>query len=149
MSLDRDLLTRKMLLIAQDFDGLAAIRDRGLDAYRGDRRDQAVAERHLERMIGRMIDINYHVLTESGHPPPADYHASFVQAGALGALEPAFARRLASSAGLRTRIVHEYDQLDHDRVFEALSAALHDVPEYLASVNRYLELALPAENRQS
>jgi hypothetical protein len=33
-------------------------------AYEQNRIDQAVAERHLERMIGRMIDVNYHLLTE-------------------------------------------------------------------------------------
>ena len=32
--------------------------------------DEVLAERYLERIIGRMIDINYHVLTESGQPPP-------------------------------------------------------------------------------
>jgi len=138
MTIDPDLITRKMMIIARDLDALGAIHERGADAYRQNRLDQAVVERHLERMIGRMIDINYHLLTESGQPPPTDYHASFVQLGPLGVLDATFARTLASSAGLRNRIVHEYDELDHDRVYDALGTALRDIPMYLAAVDRHL-----------
>ena len=56
MTIDSELVTRKLLLIARDLDALTAIRNRGQDAYLTSRVDQAVAERHLERMIGRMID---------------------------------------------------------------------------------------------
>ena len=139
MSIDAELVTRKMLLVARDLDGLRTIDQRGLDAYLTNRIDQAVAERHLERMIGRMIDINYHLLTESGHAPPPDYHASFVQLGGLGVLDAAFARRIASGAGLRNRIVHEYDEIDHQRVFEAVGSAIVDIPAYLAAVMRFLD----------
>jgi uncharacterized protein YutE (UPF0331/DUF86 family) len=139
MTVDRDLVTRKLLLIARDLDTLAAIRDRGADAYESNRIDQAVAERHLERMIGRMIDVNFHLLTESGQPPPSDYHASFVQLAGLGVLEAAFAHRIASSAGLRNRIVHEYDEIDHRRIFEALTMALADIPSYVGQVQAYVE----------
>jgi len=86
-----------------------------------------------------MIDINYHLLTESGQPPPPDYHASFVQLGGLGVLDAAFARRIAASAGLRNRIVHEYDEIDHQRVFDALTVAIVDIPAYLAAVTRFLD----------
>lgn len=139
MTFDPDLVTRKMMLIASDLDVLGPIRDRGLDAYRLSVVDQAVAERYLERMIGRMIDINYHVLTGSGQPPPTDYYASFIQLGTLRVLAPAFARHIASSAGLRNRIVHEYDTLDHDRVYEAVARALHDVPVYLRAVRQFTD----------
>jgi uncharacterized protein YutE (UPF0331/DUF86 family) len=138
MSVDPDLVTRKQLLIARDLDMLSAIEARGADAYQVNAIDQAVTERHLERMIGRMIDVNYHLLTESGHAPPSDYHASFLELAALSVLDPPFARRIAASAGLRNRIVHEYEVLDHTRVFAALSSALTDIPAYIAAVERYL-----------
>jgi uncharacterized protein YutE (UPF0331/DUF86 family) len=139
MTIDRDLVTRKLLLIVRDLDALAAISGRGADAYAQNQIDQAVAERHLERMIGRMIDVNYHLLTESGQAPPSDYYASFVQLAGLGVLDQAFAQRIAASAGLRNRIVHEYDEIDHRRVFDALTAALLDIPRYASSVEAHLQ----------
>jgi uncharacterized protein YutE (UPF0331/DUF86 family) len=105
--------------------------DPELDAYLGSRIDQAVVERYLERSIGRMIDLNYHLITGRGHPPPSDYHASFVRLGELGVLGPAFARSIARAAGLRNRLVHEYEEIDPAKVFAALLDARRDVPAYL------------------
>ncbi len=139
MTIDRELVTRKLLLVTSDLELLAAIRDKGLEAYLGSSIDQAVVERRLQRAVSRMIDINYHVLTASGQPPPADYHASFVKLGDLGVLDRDFARRIARAAGLRNRLVHEYEDIDPRKVFEALGDALRDAPTYLARVNEYVK----------
>jgi predicted nucleotidyltransferase len=64
-----DLVTRKMLLITSDLDLLRRIAESGRDAYLSSPMHQAAVERYLERVIGRMIDINDHLLTESGQPP--------------------------------------------------------------------------------
>lgn len=138
MTIDPELVTRKLLLIATDLAALEAIRERGTDAYLQNWIEQAVVERFLERVIGRMIDVNYHLLTASGHPPPADYHGSFVRLGEIGILEPEFARRISRSAGLRNRLVHDYEGLDHAKVFAALVDALDDVPQYLDRIHRHL-----------
>lgn len=94
-------------------------------------------------MIGRMIDINYHLITETGHPPPADYYQSFTQLGTLGILPPAFTQQIAACAGLRNRIVHEYDEIEPRKVYEGLQAAVRDIPQYLAYIHQYLQ-HLPA-----
>jgi uncharacterized protein YutE (UPF0331/DUF86 family) len=148
MTVDPELVTRKLLLIAVDVDALGAIADRGRDAYLASRVDQAVVERYLERSIGRMIDVNYHVITGSGHPPPSDYHASFVRLGELGVLEPAFARTIARAAGLRNRLVHEYEAIDPAKVFGALLDARRDVPIYLEQVRNSIERVSDRERRE-
>ncbi len=138
MTIDAELVTRKLLLIAADLEPLAAIAARGIAAYESSVVDQAVVERRLERAIGRMIDVNYHVLTASGQPPPPDYHSSFVRMAELGVFQPEFARQIARAAGLRNRLVHDYDDLDQRLVFEALGMALGEIPRYLAAVNAFL-----------
>ncbi len=138
MTIDAELVTRKLLLIAAGIEPLAAIAARGIAAYESSVVDQAVVERRLERAIGRMIDVNYHVLTASGQPPPPDYHSSFVRMAELGVFQPEFARQIARAAGLRNRLVHDYDDLDQRLVFEALGMALGEIPRYLAAVNAFL-----------
>ena len=139
MTVDADLVTRKLLLIAADIEALRPIADRGADEYARSWIDQAVVERYLERVVGRMIDVNYHLITAAGHPPPADYHASFFRLAELGVLDPAFARQIAGSAGLRNRLVHEYEAIDHAKVFAALVSAFSDVPFYLERINAHLK----------
>lgn len=138
--IDNDLVTRKMVLIAQDLRELEHIGRGGLDTFLGDRHAVVLAERYLERAIGRMIDINFHVLIESGQPPPSDYYASFLALGPLGVYDASFARGIAAAAGLRNRIAQEYDEIDARLLFEALVAATADVPAYLAHLRRHLDL---------
>jgi uncharacterized protein YutE (UPF0331/DUF86 family) len=137
--IDRELITRKLALIIGDLNELRSVAQKSRDDYLASVRDELVAERLLERMIGRMIDINYHLIVETGHPPPRDYYESFVRLGTLQVLPPGFARRLAPCAGLRNRIVHEYDDIDAAKVYEALQAVVEDIPEYLRHVHQYVE----------
>jgi len=136
---DRDLITRKIALILDDLRAVAPIAQKPVDQYVASATDEIVAERYLERIIGRMIDINYHLITEAGHAPPRDYYDSFTQLAKLRILPPAFASQMAACAGLRNRLVHEYDEIDPRRVYEGLQAAVRDVPEYLRRVHEHLE----------
>lgn len=139
MAVDPELVTRKLVLIAEDLRALEALARKPLTEYLSSPTDEVLAERYLERMIGRMIDVNYHLLTEGGEAPPKDYYQSFVALAGLGLLDRAFAERIAACAGLRNRIVHEYDVLDPARVHDALQSALRDVPEFMGRVAAYVE----------
>jgi len=138
MTLDRELVTRKLLLITRDLDAVAPFAARPVAAFLESRIDQAVVERLLERMIGRMIDVNYHLTTEAGHPPPPDYHASFLKLAELRIVDVDFASRIARSAGLRNRLVHEYEEIDPRKLFESLQIARDDIVTYVRSVEAYL-----------
>lgn len=85
-----------------------------------------------------MIDINYHLITGNGHPPPADYFTSFLKLADLAILDRPFAERLAPSAGLRNRLVHEYDAIDPAKVFEAVGRAQPDVIAYAHAIEKHL-----------
>jgi uncharacterized protein YutE (UPF0331/DUF86 family) len=138
---DRELVTRKMALILDDLRAATLIAEKALDDYLASSTDEIVSERYLERMIGRMIDINYHLITDAGHAPPRDYYDSFTQLAKLRVLPAAFASQIAACAGLRNRLVHEYDEIDPRRVYEGLQAAVRDIPEYLRRVNEHIESA--------
>ncbi len=138
MTIDRELVTRKLLLIARDLEQLSEIAPGDVEAHVQSRPNQAIVERYLERMIGRAIDVNFHVITESGDAPPSDYHASFIRLSELGVLEPAFAAKIARAAGLRSRLVHEYEDIEPRMVFEALQSAFREVPTYLRRIEEYV-----------
>jgi uncharacterized protein YutE (UPF0331/DUF86 family) len=142
--IDAAFVTRKLTLILQDFSPLSELAEKSEPEYLANPVNEVLAERYLERMIGRMIDINFHLITELGHAPPKDYYESFTTLGRLGILPGEFAREIAVSAGLRNRIVHEYDDLDPKRVHDALQVAARHFPIYLDTLRRYIE-KLPAE----
>lgn len=136
--IDSELVTRKLTLILQDLPALIALARKSPVEYLNDPVHQVLTERYLERTIGRMIDVNYHLITELGHPPPKDYHESFVALGTIKILPVEFARILAVAAGLRNRIVHEYDELDPAKLHEALQVAVKQIPVYLDAIRQNL-----------
>jgi len=46
--------------------------------------------------------------------------------------------KLAPSAGLRNRLVHEYDRLEHQMVLEAVRSALGLYPQYVKEIENYI-----------
>lgn len=137
--IDRLLITRKMSLILEDLAAMTRLSQLPREQYLKDSINEALAERYLERAIGRMIDVNFHLVTESGHAPPKDYHESFVLLGTLGVMNADLAKEMAMAAGLRNRIVHEYDDIDPERVHEALPVAVRRIPVYLDHIQRFVE----------
>lgn len=133
------LVTPKLSLILQDLPALTQLAEKSLDDYMANPVHEVLAERYLERVIGRMIDINYHFITELGHAPPKDYHESFVMLGTLEILPRQFSREIAFTAGLRTRLIHEYDEIDPRKIHEALQVAVVQIPTYLEAVCQYAE----------
>ena len=112
---NKDLIYRKIKLISKDLKGLKQISYLSEKEYVANPIWEIQVERHLERIIGRMIDINYHIITEIGDPPPSDYFESFVNLGKLKVLPKEFSQEIASYAGLRNRLVHEYNSLDEKK----------------------------------
>ncbi|MEW6325913.1 MAG: DUF86 domain-containing protein [Nitrospirota bacterium] len=137
--IDPILIVRKINLIAKDLKALAPFGSMTLEAYLAEPVNEAAAERYLERIIGRMIDINYHLVTEQGHPPPKDYFESFTELARIGVLPAEFSRSIAQAAGLRNRIAHEYDEIDEAKVYQAIRDALKDIPRYIEHVQRFLQ----------
>lgn len=141
--IDPQLVTRKLVLIMQDLASLTDMARKDREAYLNSPVNEVVTERYLERTIGRMIDINYHLITELGHPPPKDYHESFLMLGTMGIVPAQFAREIAFAAGLRNRLVHEYDEIDPGKVYEALQIAVRHIPAYVKAVQDYTKTLLP------
>jgi len=140
MPINEELINRKITLIIEDLKNLKTLSRFSLKTYLSKAEHEALAERYLERIIGRMIDINYHVLSEKENEIPTDFYNSFVEMGRKKYLPSKLANTMANSAGLRNRLAHEYDEIDAKKVFEAVVTSLADVPKYLKNIVKSLNL---------
>jgi uncharacterized protein YutE (UPF0331/DUF86 family) len=93
----------------------------------------------LHETIEAALDINAHLIAELGAAVPDDYYGGFIALGTLGVLANGLARDLAPSAGLRNRLVHEYDDLDDQKVLAAIGFVQELYPRYVAAVEAFLE----------
>jgi uncharacterized protein YutE (UPF0331/DUF86 family) len=137
--LDAAMVRRKLTVIARNLDDLATVAGLSPAEYLDDRIRQKATERLLQELVDAAVDTNLHLLRDVGAAAPPDYHESFIALGREAILSDDLAARLAPAAGLRNRLVHEYDTLDHGIVLQAVSRARRDFAEYVAAVEGYLE----------
>jgi uncharacterized protein YutE (UPF0331/DUF86 family) len=135
---DAALLRRKLAHIAELLTALQPLARLTLEVYRQRLYDRKAAERLLQEAIEAALDVNAHLIAELGGPAPDDYFGGFIALGTLGILSDDLARELAPSAGLRNRLVHEYDAIDDAKVHTAMNTMLTVFPRFIDAIDRYL-----------
>lgn len=137
--LDVDLVRRKLATISRNLGALAVVESMPLESYRGDLYRKKGTERLLQEVIEAAVDANLHLLRAMGAATPSDYYDSFIAIGKAGVVSSDLARRLAPAAGLRNRLVHEYDDIDDQIVLKAVAEARSMLADFVAGVERFLE----------
>ncbi|MFZ5998209.1 MAG: type VII toxin-antitoxin system HepT family RNase toxin [Nitrospirota bacterium] len=136
--LEAEIVRRKLAVIVENLNALAPIGKMSKEEYLQDIYKRKAAERLLQELVEAAIDINTYCIVQTGHAAPDDYYESFIEAGTLNIISADLAVKLAPSAGLRNRLVHEYDDLDHSLVLDAITMAEELYPEYVREMENYL-----------
>lgn len=143
--LDADFLERKTNLIARDLDRLAEFDQLTYDEIAKDWRAFNTVERLLEMIITRAIDMNRHIIAEMGTGREKTYkhEETFIELGNLGVLDTAFATKIAPSAGLRNRLVHDYNGTDPKIVYKSAGEARQDFADYCDAILKFITKSAP------
>ena len=135
---DAALVRRKLATMMETLTALEPLSHLSLAEYRERLYERKAAERLLQETIEAAVDVNAHLVAELGRAVPDDYYSGFLRLGELGVLPTALAQDLAPAAGLRNRLVHEYDAIDDGRVLEAIGRALDLFPRYIRAIETHL-----------
>jgi uncharacterized protein YutE (UPF0331/DUF86 family) len=138
---DAAIIRRKLHRIAASLDGLRPIARLSLEEYRARFYERKATERLLQEAIEAALDVNAHLIAELGSEVPEEYYGGFLKVGQLGVLSADLAGALAPSAGLRNRLVHEYETIDDAKVLASVGVLLQLYPRYIQAVESYLTKA--------
>jgi uncharacterized protein YutE (UPF0331/DUF86 family) len=133
-----DVLKRKLARMVENLKALKPIGKMSKKKYQEDLYRRKAAERLLQELIEAAIDINLHLISAAGHPVPDDYYQSFITAGELKIISADLAKRLAPSAGLRNRLVHEYDEIEDAIILQSVAMAEELYAQYVHEVEDYI-----------
>lgn len=136
--IEKEILRRKLAVIVENLNALESIMEMTKDEYARDVYRRKATERLLQELIEAAIDINIHIIVQTGNTAPGDYYESFIRAGALKIISTELAEKLAPSAGIRNRLVHEYDLLEHSKVLDAVQMTEELYPEYVKEIEDYI-----------
>jgi len=130
--LNKEFLYRKVKLIQEDLAKLETLSSFSYEELCADPIRSDAVERILEKIITRAIDINRHILSAIGNGTEEvrTYHDTFLRMKDCGVYPETFAKKIASSAGLRNILVHEYDEVDMHILYASMKDALSQYSEY-------------------
>lgn len=136
--IEKEIVRTKLSVIVENLKALEPIKGMSRKEYIEDLYKRKATERLLQEIIEAAIDINTHIIVQTGNTVPDDYYESFIKAGELKIISTELAEKLAPSAGLRNRLVHEYDRLEHSKVLEAVRMAEEFYSKYVKEVEDYI-----------
>lgn len=137
--IDKDLIYRKLSRLKMYLARLAPMVEKTFSEYLSNFMYKDSTERQIQLIVECASDINSHVVVESGQRPPEDYTSSFIRAAEVGLITRELAERIKGSGGMRNILVHEYMDIDDEKVYKTLPTALKDYKEYIKQVDAFLE----------
>lgn len=141
MPIDIHFIRRKIKLIQEDLSELDNLAHYSFDEITKDHIKFLAVERLLEKVIMRAIDINQHMIAElgKGDERVRSYEDTFYVLYQLGIYGEEFAKQIAPSAGLRNRLVHEYNNTRQDIIYRSVSEAVAQYVRYCDSILKFIE----------
>lgn len=130
MELNIDVIEKKISFIKDYLADLEKVAGLSLDEYKSDLFRKRGIEKTLINVVQAAIDINNYILAKSKKIIADDNYDSFIKLGEQNILPPEFAEKIAPAAGLRSRLVHEYDKIDDATAYEAIKDALSQFSTY-------------------
>ena len=139
--LDANLIQRKIKLIQEDLSSLDDIGKYAFDEIVKDLVKFNAVERFLEKIIMRAIDINQHIVAEMGKGDEKirGYEDTFYILADLDVYDKKFAEKIAPSAGLRNRLVHEYNDTQKEIIYASVGEAIEQYAKYCKYILEFLE----------
>ncbi|MDP2210658.1 MAG: DUF86 domain-containing protein [Candidatus Aquicultor sp.] len=137
--LNTDLVRRKLVSLQGYLKELQQLSGVTFEEYKADFTKRRAVERLIQLLVETASDINAHVALEVTGNPPTDYYTSFMRAADIGLIARELADKLAPSAGLRNRIVHEYEAIKDEIVYESIGQAVDQYIEFVRQVEAFLE----------
>lgn len=136
--IDPELVISKLERLEQYLEELEEIRDISFEEYMNDHFRKRGIERLIQLSVECATDINSYLLSKVVKVVPSDYQDSFLKAGRHSILPPEFAHEIAPSAGLRNRLVHEYDEIDDRIVHRSIRKTLKQYAQYIKHIRDFL-----------
>jgi uncharacterized protein YutE (UPF0331/DUF86 family) len=137
--LDKELIAQKLIELSKYLDQLESLRVPSLAEYKKDHTKRYAIERLIQLIVEFAADCNRYIVSALAESTPATYYDTFAEMQELKILPKGLSLRLASTTGLRNRLVHRYEEIDHKVVYHSILPLLENYRRYLIIIYDYLE----------
>lgn len=135
---DTLVVTKRLNKLREYLGFLKTLRREPKERFASDPFVYGSAERYLQLAIQALLDIANHILSDRKLKEPQEYRDVIKILGDNGLLSRELVRRLLPLVGLRNMLVHDYMDIDRERLYEALQRELGDFEEFAKEVGKLL-----------
>ena len=135
---DRGLINRKIVLLAQAKKELASYGIKSLEEFRKSHRDQKAVQKTLQEMVEICMDIGKHIIADEGFRFPEDSKDIFAVLNENGVLSKKTTSIMSDMVGFRNIVVHLYEKIDLEIVFGILKKHLKDFDVFSSEINVFV-----------
>lgn len=96
------------------------------------------AERNLEVTIQACLDIASHIVAQIALEKPNENKELFSILAKHNIISKNLSERLMLMSGLHNILVHEYLEVEEEKIYDSINNDLDDVAEYIKSIELYL-----------
>lgn len=137
-SISRVVVADKVALVRRMLDGIRSLPLDDLSAFTRDPRMVAAADSYLRRALEALLDLARHLLAKGFGRAPAEYAEVARQLGEVNVVDATLAARLGLMARYRNRMVHFYDEITDQELFNIVTTELGDIEAVVSAVTRWL-----------
>jgi uncharacterized protein YutE (UPF0331/DUF86 family) len=127
----QDFIYLKMQSLQTYLDEIKPLVEITFAEYKKDYIKRHAVEKLVELIVEIASDINRNLIESKKQAPASNYYNTFTQLSDLEIIPRDLSMRLAATTGLRNRLVHRYEELDHKVVYHS---AIRLLPDYLITL---------------
>lgn len=133
------IIESKLALLVDYFKELSSLKNISYYKYQKDKIIKRGIERLLQLIVEVASDINSLIILNVGEKAPESYYDSFIALSKVKILNPGLTKKLASTAGLRNRLVHEYGEYKDEMVYRNIKISCKLYSHYIKTIQKFLD----------
>ncbi len=137
---NKSVTLRKISLVRHNLSRLKDKEDCSLEFLKNDLDAQDIVLHNLQLAIQGCIDIGSHVVSDEGWGVAGSLNEIFYILQNKGVIKTEMTEEMVSMVGFRNILVHEYEIVNFDIVYNILHHHLEDINEYLLAIVNYFKL---------
>lgn len=128
----RERINEKVFEIEKYLEELSQILPGDFVIYKKDLKIKAACERYLEKIVEAVIDLVFMIMRDKNLKIPEEEGSAFDMLYNENIISKDLSEKLKNAKGMRNFIIHQYEKIDDEFVFETITEELKkDVQEFL------------------
>jgi uncharacterized protein YutE (UPF0331/DUF86 family) len=136
MTIDKQIKQRKIDRILENIRYLNIVKERDPGEVAANYETRIAIRYAIHELVQVCTDLAFHICAINSLPAPESYRDAFKVLGENHLLEQELAQKMEKWAGMRNLIVHIYEEIDDNLLFQAILDDLGDFEEFLKAIEK-------------